>query len=175
MTFSQISWWEHFWTIHKDITRVLVVQEFYASLQDHETRNTEGHLWESILVRGKEVRVTPRIICDFYNIPYYENDFIDETDLEYFRDIVMDNIIIVLTEGRGEWKYCSGTNIPISFHKPFMFPEAKMWIQFVCTRIFHALNDSNVNTLRQYYFILFYRKSRNVPVNGSTITPQNRA
>ncbi|KAH1031759.1 hypothetical protein J1N35_043933 [Gossypium stocksii] len=46
-----------------------------------------------------------RIICDFYNAPYNEKDFIDETDLEYFRDIDMDNIINFLTEGRGEWKY----------------------------------------------------------------------
>ncbi|MBA0787638.1 hypothetical protein Gotri_027495 [Gossypium trilobum] len=45
----------------------------------------------------------------------------------------MDNIINFLTEGRGEWKYCIGTNIPISFHQAIMFPKAKMWIQFVCT------------------------------------------
>ncbi|MBA0853927.1 hypothetical protein Goshw_023954, partial [Gossypium schwendimanii] len=52
-----------------------------------------------ILVLGKEVRVTPRIIYDFYNVPYYDNDFIDETDLEYFRDIDMDSIINFFTKG----------------------------------------------------------------------------
>ncbi|MBA0788916.1 hypothetical protein Gotri_026076 [Gossypium trilobum] len=41
-------------------------------------------MWEIVPVRGKEIRVTPRIICDFYNAPYYEKDFIDETDLVYF-------------------------------------------------------------------------------------------
>ncbi|MBA0867623.1 hypothetical protein Goshw_002052 [Gossypium schwendimanii] len=58
-----------------------------------------------VLVRGKEVRVTPRIICDFYNAPYYKNDFIGETNLEYFRDIDMDSIINFLIGGRGECKY----------------------------------------------------------------------
>ncbi|MBA0777658.1 hypothetical protein Gotri_005653 [Gossypium trilobum] len=41
-------------------------------------------MWDMVLVRGKEVRVTPRIIFDFNNTPYYENDFIDETVLEQF-------------------------------------------------------------------------------------------
>ncbi|MBA0843313.1 hypothetical protein Goarm_000515 [Gossypium armourianum] len=62
-------------------------------------------MWDIVPVRGKEVQVTPQIICDFYNAPYYEKYFIDETDLEYFRDISMDNIINVLIEGRGKWKY----------------------------------------------------------------------
>ncbi|KAH1098215.1 hypothetical protein J1N35_015136, partial [Gossypium stocksii] len=49
---------------------------------------------------GDKVQITPRIICDFYNAPFYDQDFIDETDLEYFREIDMDNIINYLTDGR---------------------------------------------------------------------------
>ncbi|MBA0679438.1 hypothetical protein Goari_011204 [Gossypium aridum] len=101
-----------------------------------------------VLVWGKEVQVTPRIICDFYNVPYYENDFIDETDLEYFRDIDMDSIINFFTKGKGEWKYHAGTNITVFFHQAIMFPEAKIWIQFVYTRIMPTLNVSNINTFR---------------------------
>ncbi|MBA0761458.1 hypothetical protein Gotri_024106 [Gossypium trilobum] len=85
--------------ILKDNVVVSIVQEFYASLWDQESRNIECHMWDIVLVRWKEVRVTPRIIYDFYNAPYYEKDFIDETDLEYFRDIDMDNIINFLIEG----------------------------------------------------------------------------
>ncbi|MBA0860018.1 hypothetical protein Goshw_013184 [Gossypium schwendimanii] len=48
-------------------------------------------------------------------------------------DIDMDSIIKFLTKGRGEWKYRAGTNISISFHQSIMFPNAKIWIQFVCT------------------------------------------
>ncbi|MBA0777932.1 hypothetical protein Gotri_005879 [Gossypium trilobum] len=50
----------------------------------------------------------------------------------------MDNIINFLTKGRGEWKYRIGTNILVSFHQAIMFPEAKMWIQFVYTGIVPA-------------------------------------
>ncbi|MFQ6624184.1 hypothetical protein Gotur_003343, partial [Gossypium turneri] len=118
--------------ILKDNVVVSIVQEFYASLWDQESRNIECHMWDIVPVRGKEVGVTPQIICDFYNAPYYEKDFIDETDLEHFRDVDMDNIVNFLIEGRGEWKYRSGTNVLVSFHQAIMFPKAKMWIQFVC-------------------------------------------
>ncbi|MBA0861808.1 hypothetical protein Goshw_001132 [Gossypium schwendimanii] len=46
--------WECFWTILKDNTVAPIFQEFYASLRDHEFRNNEGHIWDTILVRGKE-------------------------------------------------------------------------------------------------------------------------
>ncbi|MBA0752007.1 hypothetical protein Gogos_000888, partial [Gossypium gossypioides] len=39
-------------------------------------------------------------------------DFVEETDLDYFRDINMDNAINFLTEGKGEWKCRLGTDIP---------------------------------------------------------------
>ncbi|MBA0646330.1 hypothetical protein Goklo_014303 [Gossypium klotzschianum] len=97
--------WEHFWTIPKDFTVVLIVQKFYTSLRDHESRNTDDHIRDIVSMRGIKVKVTPRIICDFYNAQFYDQDFIDETDLEYFRDINMDKIINYLTEGREEWKY----------------------------------------------------------------------
>ncbi|MBA0850134.1 hypothetical protein Goshw_025732, partial [Gossypium schwendimanii] len=52
--------WERFWTIPMDNALFLVVQEFYASPRYHEPRNTEGHIWDTILVRKKELQVTPR-------------------------------------------------------------------------------------------------------------------
>ncbi|MBA0660713.1 hypothetical protein Goklo_012685 [Gossypium klotzschianum] len=87
------------------------VQEFYASLRDHESRNTDDHILDIVSVRGIEVKVTLRIICDSFNASYYNEDFIDEINLEYFRNIDMDNIISYLTEGRGEWKYRPGKTI----------------------------------------------------------------
>ncbi|MBA0871813.1 hypothetical protein Goshw_030342 [Gossypium schwendimanii] len=48
--------WEHFWMIPTDSVVVLLVQEFYASLQDQEFRSTEGNMWESLFVRGKKAR-----------------------------------------------------------------------------------------------------------------------
>ncbi|MBA0686983.1 hypothetical protein Goari_014546, partial [Gossypium aridum] len=58
-----------------------IIQEFYASLWDQEFRNTEGHMWDMVLVRGKEVRLSLQIIYSIYNVLYYDNDFIDEIDL----------------------------------------------------------------------------------------------
>ncbi|MFQ6640956.1 hypothetical protein Gotur_014547, partial [Gossypium turneri] len=126
--------WEHFWTILKDSDVVSIVQEFYASLRDNESRNIEGHMWEMVPVQGKEVRVTPRIICYFYNAPNYEKDFIGETDLEYFWDIDMDNAINFLIEGKRQMEISPSANILTSFHQAIMIPKAKIWIPFVCTR-----------------------------------------
>ncbi|MBA0820060.1 hypothetical protein Gohar_028263 [Gossypium harknessii] len=81
--------WEHFWTMLKDID----------------------------VVPGIEVKVTPRIICDYYNTPFYDQDLINEIELEYFRDIDMDNIISYLIEGMVGWKYHPGTSIPTSFNQ----------------------------------------------------------
>ncbi|KAH1113990.1 hypothetical protein J1N35_007368, partial [Gossypium stocksii] len=104
---------------------VLVVHEFYATLRDQESGNTEGHIWDIVPVQGKEVHLTPRIIYDFYNAPYYENNFINETDLKYFRDIDMDNIINFLNEGKGEWKYRSDMFGPTNLEQENERPESE--------------------------------------------------
>ncbi|KAK5843136.1 hypothetical protein PVK06_005578 [Gossypium arboreum] len=48
--------WKRIWTIPKDIVVVLVVQGFYASLRDQESKSIESHMWETVPVQGKEVR-----------------------------------------------------------------------------------------------------------------------
>ncbi|MBA0824961.1 hypothetical protein Goarm_021592 [Gossypium armourianum] len=122
--------------------------ELCASLRDHDSRNTEGYIWESILVRGKELQ-----------------------------DIDMDNIINFFTEGMGEWKYRSSTNVLVSFHQAIMFPEAKIWIQFMCTKIVPTLNFSNINTFRAVLLYTILQKNSDgfvqkdgVPMT-STATP----
>ncbi|MBA0637460.1 hypothetical protein Godav_000117 [Gossypium davidsonii] len=72
----------------------------------------------------------------------------------------MDNIINYLTEGRGEWIYHPGTSTLTSFNQAIMFPNAKMWIQFVCTRIFTNLNLSNVNTCRAVLLYAILQKNQ---------------
>lgn len=61
---------------------VPVVQEFYASLWDQKFKRTEGYTWETIIVKGKDVRITPWTIWKFYNIPFYEKYFVEETNLD---------------------------------------------------------------------------------------------
>ncbi|MBA0823355.1 hypothetical protein Goarm_020092 [Gossypium armourianum] len=53
---DRYQWWERFWTIPQDKDVVPFVQEFYASLRDLKSRNTEGHMGDIVPVRGKEVR-----------------------------------------------------------------------------------------------------------------------
>lgn len=49
----------------------------------------------TLTVRGEEVPLTPREICEFYDVSYYENDFLDSTGLDRFRD--MDDVMKYLT------------------------------------------------------------------------------
>ncbi|KAH1056920.1 hypothetical protein J1N35_034985 [Gossypium stocksii] len=96
---------------------------------EEEFKNTDSHMWDIVPVRGKEVQVTPRMICDFYNAPYYEKYFIEEIDLEYFRDIDKDKIINYLTESKGEWKYrsvtalCKKTGVPMTSTEQSLKPS----------------------------------------------------
>ncbi|MBA0755156.1 hypothetical protein Gogos_020471 [Gossypium gossypioides] len=129
-TLAQYNKWESFCVTPKDSVVVSVVQEFYASFRDEESRRPKGAKWERIPVRGKEVLVTLRAICEFHNAPYYESNFLEEIDLEYFRDTNMDNIINYLTE------------VDVNGNVTLML------IQFLCTRITPALKVSNVNTFR---------------------------
>ncbi|MBA0553934.1 hypothetical protein Golob_013073, partial [Gossypium lobatum] len=69
--------WEHFLMIPKNNVVVPIIQEFYASLHDQESRNIEGRMWDM-------------------------NDFIDEIDLEYFRDMDMD-ICKVVSQTNKDW------------------------------------------------------------------------
>ncbi|MBA0787723.1 hypothetical protein Gotri_026238 [Gossypium trilobum] len=116
--------------------------------------------WETIPVRGKEVFVTLRTICEFYNAPYYEFNFVEESVLEHFGDINLYNILKILKEGRGEWKHCPNTDIHTSFNQVIMFPYPKMWMNFLCTRIASALNVSNVNTFRVVLLYVVLQKKQ---------------
>ncbi|MBA0855845.1 hypothetical protein Goshw_019979, partial [Gossypium schwendimanii] len=128
-------------------------QEFYASVREKESKRPHGYIWEDITVRGEEVHVTLREICKFYNVSYYEAGFLDNIDLDNFKDINMDNIVNYLTKGRGERNHRSDTEFPSKFNQEIMFPTAKMWMQFLCTKITPAMNISNVNTFRAIFVV----------------------
>lgn len=54
--------WEHFYITPKDTTRVLVLQEFYASFRDQELRKPYAAISETITVRGEKVPIILREI-----------------------------------------------------------------------------------------------------------------
>ncbi|MBA0734104.1 hypothetical protein Gogos_018050, partial [Gossypium gossypioides] len=37
--------------------------------------------------KGEEVPITPREICEFYDAPFYDKDFLSSTDLDKFANI----------------------------------------------------------------------------------------
>ncbi|KAK5794120.1 hypothetical protein PVK06_035325 [Gossypium arboreum] len=59
----------------------------------------------------------------------------------------MDSTIKFLIEGRGVWKCHPGTDIPTSFNQVIMFPEEKIWIQFLYTRVAPTLNQNIIRVL----------------------------
>ncbi|KAG8489241.1 hypothetical protein CXB51_017257 [Gossypium anomalum] len=118
--------WERFCIILKKNTIIPIVQEFYTVLKDEGTQRPYGFMWETVTVRGKDVSLTPRAICEFYDAPYYESDFLKNIDLINFNDIDMDSIVKYLIENRSEWKYRPDTRLPTNFNQAIMLPIAKM-------------------------------------------------
>ncbi|KAK5845424.1 hypothetical protein PVK06_001608 [Gossypium arboreum] len=137
---------ERFYIIPKETTVVSVVQAFYASLRDQEIRKRIN--WETVTVKGEEVPITPRDICEFYDTPFYEKDFLSSTDLNKFENIDMEDVIKYWTQYRGTCNYRPDTEFPINFDQVIMFPMMKIWMQFIGTRIVPALNVSNLNTFQ---------------------------
>lgn len=43
-----------------------------------------GTIAKRVTVKGVEVPITPDDLCDFYNIPYYEKDFVEEINFDKF-------------------------------------------------------------------------------------------
>ncbi|TYG89400.1 hypothetical protein ES288_A12G097400v1 [Gossypium darwinii] len=59
----------------------------------------------------------------------------------------MDIIIDYLINSKGEWTRQLDTQFPISFPYVRQSPLAKIWFQFICTRIYLEVNVSKINTL----------------------------
>ncbi|MBA0787303.1 hypothetical protein Gotri_024881 [Gossypium trilobum] len=114
--------WERFCITLKKPTIISVVQEFYASFRYQESRRSCDAIWETIMVMGKKMHVTPREICEFYNVPYYETDFLNNTNLTNFKDIDMDNIANYLTEGRVD----THRSMDLSQYKA-LYKQPKVW------------------------------------------------
>ncbi|MBA0711076.1 hypothetical protein Golax_010308, partial [Gossypium laxum] len=58
--------------------------------------------------RGEEVSITPKEICEFYNAPFYDKDFLSSIDLDKFENIDMKDVIKYLTQGRERTQVCVG-------------------------------------------------------------------
>ncbi|MFQ6663063.1 hypothetical protein Gotur_030714 [Gossypium turneri] len=74
-------------------------------------------------------------ICQIYDVPYYYCDYLYKTDLKEFRNIDTEEMLRFLTEGKEMWTYRTRTTIPEIFNQELMTPKDKMWMKFVCSRI----------------------------------------
>ncbi|MBA0552065.1 hypothetical protein Golob_022907 [Gossypium lobatum] len=100
-------------------------------------------VWLKIVtVRGNDVPFTLEEIWVFYDATLYEIEFLENTDLT-FEVMDMESIIKYLTENRGEWNLLQDTGLPTNFNQAIMFPIAKMWMPFICTKITPTLNVSS--------------------------------
>ncbi|MBA0717480.1 hypothetical protein Golax_005294 [Gossypium laxum] len=143
--------WEHFCTIPKENDVIPLVQEFYAAIRDEETRRPHGVMCKIVMVRGMDVPFSSKKICKYYDAPYYDSYFLENIDLIGFQDIDTNSIAKYLTEYLGERNLRLDTGLPTNFNKAIMFPIAKMWMQFICSRITPVLNVSNVDTFRTIF------------------------
>ncbi|MBA0763090.1 hypothetical protein Gotri_012606 [Gossypium trilobum] len=109
-------------------TVIPVVQEFYASLKDQIIRGRYGEITSEVTVQGEEVQIS--------------------SNLEKLQKIDMEDVMKYLTQGMGSWNYRQDTRLPTNFNQAIMFPVAKIWMQFIGTRIAPVLNVSNINVFQ---------------------------
>ncbi|MBA0869331.1 hypothetical protein Goshw_026970 [Gossypium schwendimanii] len=93
-----------------------------------------------IKVRGVNVLETERSIRQFYDAPYYWL----KMDIKEFNNVDMEEIFKFLIEGKEVWTYQTGTTIPEIFNQALMMPK-KMWMKFVCSRIWPAVDLSDIS------------------------------
>lgn len=152
--------WEQFCVTPTRNAIIPVVKEFYASLKDLIIRGY-GKVIDDVIVRGEKVPISLTKICEFYNISYYEEDFVDSLDLDKFKNINMEDVVKFLTQGRGSWSYRPYNGLPTNFNQVIMFSIAKMWMQFIGIRIAPTLNVSiaptlNVSNINIFRVVLLY-------------------
>lgn len=107
-----------------------------------------------------EVCVTLQEIFELYDIPYYEDDFLDEIDLNTFQNIDMNDIVKYLNDGRGTWNHQPDIELLTNFNQAIMFSVIKMWMQFFSTRITPSMNVSNMNTFRAIFLYGISQKKK---------------
>ncbi|MBA0874172.1 hypothetical protein Goshw_012910 [Gossypium schwendimanii] len=101
-------------------------------------------------------------ICQIYDFPYYYHDYLCKTDLNEFRNIDTEEILRFLTEGKEMWIYRIGTTIPETFNQELMTPKAKMWMKFVCSRIYPTTEISEISLTQAIVTYRILKKEANM-------------
>lgn len=101
---------------------ISLIQEFYASLKHLENNCLKGNIHLDVTVKGKQVDISPRNICEYYNAPYHGDYYLDLVDLKHFSNIGMEHVMSFLIENQGVWKRQPTTNFLLTFNQAIMFP-----------------------------------------------------
>ncbi|MBA0575895.1 hypothetical protein Golob_027837 [Gossypium lobatum] len=64
-----------------------MVQEFYLALKQREATRPFYEMRSIVKVRGVNVLMTEMSICQFYDAPYYYQDYLYKTDLKELKNI----------------------------------------------------------------------------------------
>ncbi|MBA0762948.1 hypothetical protein Gotri_012490 [Gossypium trilobum] len=84
----------------------------------------------------------------FYDAPYYYYDYLYKTSLKEFKNVDMEEIFRFVTEGKEVWTYQPGTTIPKMFNQALMTPKAKIWMKFVCPRIWPTYDLVDISLIQ---------------------------
>ncbi|MBA0749282.1 hypothetical protein Gogos_003229 [Gossypium gossypioides] len=112
-----------------------MVQEFYLALKQRKAARPFYKMESFVKVRWVNVLVTEMSIFQIYDAPYYYHDYLYKIDFKEFRNVDTEEVLRFLTIGKETWAYQTGIVIPEMFNQELMTPKAKMWMKFVCSRI----------------------------------------
>ncbi|MBA0698867.1 hypothetical protein Goari_000550, partial [Gossypium aridum] len=104
--------WNTLFLTLKELTVILVVQEFYLALKEREATGLYYEIRTHVKVRGVDVLVMIGRIFQFYDTSYYYCDLMFKVDINQFENVDMEEILRSLIEGKEEWTYQSGTKLP---------------------------------------------------------------
>ncbi|MBA0730691.1 hypothetical protein Golax_025563 [Gossypium laxum] len=139
--------WNTLFLTLKELTIILVVQEFYLALKEREATGLYYEIRTHVKVRGVDVLVMIGSIFQFYDASYYYCDLMFKVDINQFENVDMEEILRSLIEGKEEWTYQSGTKLLVTFNQALMTTMSKIWMKFICLGILPTIDISNINLL----------------------------
>ncbi|MBA0755126.1 hypothetical protein Gogos_005607 [Gossypium gossypioides] len=125
-----------------------MVQKFYLALKQREATRPLYEMCSFMKVKGVNVPVTDMSICHFYDASYYYHDYLYKVDMKEFKNIDMEEILRFLTKGKERWTYRMGTTISDTFNQELMTRKAKMWMKFVCSRIWPTIEMTKIGPIQ---------------------------
>ncbi|MBA0624804.1 hypothetical protein Godav_010092 [Gossypium davidsonii] len=140
--------WKKFCLLVEKPLIILVVQDFYLALKQREAAKQFYEMHSFVKVKRVNVPVTEMSIFQIYDAPYYYRYYLYKTDLKEFKNIDIEEILRFLTEGKEMWTYRMGTIIPEIFNQELITPKAKMWMKFVCSRIWPITKMSKISPIQ---------------------------